>query len=342
MSYDALVATLMAPSTLLRGNRRREVNAETANVRVLIDASCDLPTDFCERYDIPVIPLQLQLGRMDLIDTRNVKETSQVYHAGWISANAQAKMFAPPMTEIRDQIVRNIGDATTQAVVIAPSSALRDGFVNAVQAAQGVGVTINRVRKLREDSLPFAVSVIDSGSLYAGLGLLAFDAVARSRHGLFGEPLAKHLEAMGSIIQTFLVVDDLHFVQTRDSRLNDCANDWLTRTAATWLGYRPIIRIKRGKGFRLERVRGYEQAVATILGFAGLAIVKGLKTPAVVVSYAGELAELTETLAYKTLAQTAASNRVRLLASPMSVAEAGHVGKRAVSVAFASTAFKPG
>lgn len=335
------VSTLLETPTRFAATARRvEVTRENAVVRVVVDPSCDLVEEFRKRYNVSMMKQVAQFGKTDLLDRGEHAERIRAYAGNLVRADVESKVSVLTVNDIRDNLASTIEHNWTHAVIIAPATNHSPTFVNAVQASQQVAVVVNRVRKSSVNPFAFHIGVVDSGNIAAGEGVLAFDAVARIHVGLFGDRLIHHLEGMRLLVHNFVVTRDTHYIERDSTHL--CAQGWggWSRFLSTF-GFLPVFHVTGGKSRMVKRVRGYEAAVAHALqrGIDGIAA--GLKTPAMCVSYAGDPAELDQFPQFAALKEAARAKKIRVLITPMSLVEGARLGRHALSVAFASSNYRP-
>ncbi len=335
------VATLLETPTRFAATQRRvEVTRENAVVRVVTDPSCDLVEEFRKRYNVAMMTQLAQFGKTELLDRGEQADRIRAYLGNLVRADVESKVSVLSVNDIRDNLAAIIEHNWTHAVIIAPATNHSPTFVNAVQASQQVAVVVNRVRKSSVNPFAFHIGVVDSGNIAAGEGVLAFDAVARIHVGLFGDRLIHHLEGMRLLVHNFVVTRDTHYIERDKTHL--CAQGWgaWSRLLATF-GWLPVFHVIGGRSRMVKRVRGYEAAVGHALQRAVDGIAAGLKTPAVCLSYAGDPSELDQFPQYATLKEAARAKKIRILVTPMSLVEGARLGRHALSVAFASSGYRP-
>jgi fatty acid-binding protein DegV len=327
------VATLLDSPTRMTMARRVEVTRENAVVRIILDAGGELSQDFRDRYQVGVVPQIVQLGRSEIIDRGDAVETLRAYSGKLLRAEVSGKSLTPTINDFRDDVASKVQHDWTHAILIAPSSMHSNSFVNAVQGSQ-------QVRKSSVIPHQFQMAVIDSGTISAGAGVLAFDAVARTHVGLFGDRLVHHLEGMRRLVHTYVVVHDTHYLDRDAAQLT--AKEWTfwSRLCARF-GNTPVFYVNSGKSEVARRVRGYAAGLDYAFSRAIEGLRAGLKTPGICISYAGDPGELEKTAPFNALVTLAKEKRIRVLVSPMSLVEAVRLGPRAMVVGFASSNFRP-
>jgi hypothetical protein len=338
---DAEINTLYAPRTeQYTLSKRVAVTRDNATVRIMMMAGGDLEQDFRNKYHVSVVPLLTRMGRSDVLDRGDTQEAIHAYSAGLLPKPQAAQPIGITVNQIRDFILERIAHDWTQCVLIVPALAHNRSLDLAVQAAQQVSLAINRLRKSSVVPLPFQLAVIESGLFSAGTGVLAFDAVARSHVGLFGDRLVHHLEGMRKLTHMFVALKDYSYLEADTEQL--CAQPWdFSSKVMAMFGYSPTFYVNFGRAVPVKRLRGYEARVNYVLQRCIDGIECGLKTPGVCISYAGQVSAIEQFPMWTTLVQRARAKKIRLMATPMSVSEAARMGPGAVCGAFASSNFRP-
>jgi fatty acid-binding protein DegV len=338
---DAEINTLYAPRTeQYTLSKRVAVTRENATVRVMVMAGTDLDQEFRTKYHVSVVPVLTHLGRTDMLDRGDQSEVLRAYSAGLVPKPQPPQPFGASVNQIRDFILERIAHDWTQCVLIVPALAHNRSLDVAVQAAQQVSLAINRLRKSSVVPLPFQLAVIESGVFSSGTGVLAFDAVARSHVGLFGDRLVHHLEGMRKLVHMFVALKDYSYLEADPEQLSAQPWDFPSKVFAMF-GYSPALYVNFGRTQAVKRLRGYEARMNYVLQRCIDGIESGLKTPGVCVSYAGQLSAIEQFERWHVLAKFAREKRIRLMATPMSISEAARLGPGTLTVSFASANFRP-
>jgi fatty acid-binding protein DegV len=101
------------------------------------------------------------------------------------------------------------------------------------------------------------------------------------------------------------------------------------------LDIKPVLHGYRGETGPVAKIKGFDNAVAKLFEVVGQRVRAGLMTPAVCLSYGGELDELRALPGYDALRQVCSDHGVVVLETVMSLTGMVNVGKGALTVGFA-------
>ncbi len=237
---EASVLKLL-PSDLIisRGPEAEAVSGEIleehrAKVPILIttDSVCDLPLSMISRLDIPVMPYRIMTDRGAFLDGVETESDGILLHM----KNPTRKVYSEPprVEDYEDFFAENLVKAEN---IIHISMAKRSsvGYQNAVEASE----TFDNV------------TIVNSGHLSSGMGLMVLHARKLAGEGLSVEEIVESLDAKREKIRTSFIVDDTEFL-ARAGRIA-----WRVHTVCRILMLHPIIILRRSKmsvgGVRIGR-----------------------------------------------------------------------------------------
>ncbi|MFN2168091.1 MAG: DegV family protein, partial [Anaerolineae bacterium] len=184
-------------------------------IGVVNDASCDLPRSYLEEHGIHVLPNLLSLGGKRVLDDRDPDKTMQIYRR-YLTDRELPCSSAPWASEDMAQLfLEQVVPRYDRVLVIAPDAARSDVFQQATEASYAILQTYRDRREKAGRSGTFALRVLDSGSLGAGHGLLAWRASSLARAG--GMPFEKYraaLSADAARTRCLIVPGDLYYLRT--------------------------------------------------------------------------------------------------------------------------------
>ena len=151
----------------------------------------------------------------------------------------------------------------------------------------------------------------------------------------FGE-IVERAEAAVAATYGYLLPRDLQLLRERAQKKGDRSVGWLAAVFGNAFDIKPVVRGHRGETRVAGSVRGFEEGARRLLDFAAQRVRAGLLTPALCVSYGGELKELETLPGYAELTAACRACKVELLASVMSMTGAINVGEGALALGFAS------
>lgn len=304
---------------------------------IVVDAVCDLPRAFIDRFKIEILPVSLHFGDEVFEDQRDPEATKAFYRQYLSEKNTEFRTRALSVEAINKLFLERYVLKYSKVVVIACSSSRSRLFKNATQASFAL---LKEQRHRRQAAgLPggFALRVVDSKSLYAGEAVVAHEAVRLADDDdLKLEALRQTLETLGEQVVTYLLPQDPFFLRFRAREKGERALGAFGYQAARLFDLKPILRMSGGDSQIIARPQGFAGALVTLFDLAREAISSGLKKPLVAMSYAGEPAEITELPSYKSFAAFAEGQGVELTMAVMSATSGINVGPGAFSLAYAA------
>ena len=200
---------------------KREQKKKT--VAITTESVADLPPEIIERYDIAVLPHLVRTAEGSFmdgieIDTNGLLEymqdTSRKVSTGGPDVQTVEAFFAKQLTTANNIIHISIS-----------SELANSGCVIAEEAAKAFD----------------NVTIIDSGHLSSGQGLLVIEACRLAEEGKSPDEIKAHLEKVKSKIHTSFVVDNLDFLARAEQ-----ITDRIARVTKAVMA-RPVLRLKKGK-----------------------------------------------------------------------------------------------
>jgi DegV family protein with EDD domain len=207
-------------------------------VQVVTDSTSDLPPDVAGAHGIAVVPLTVAFGQEVYRDRVDLQPGR--FYTMLKEKKAHPASSPPPGEEFSRRYGEWVGKGH-EVVSIHISSRMSKTAENAKASA------------------PEGVSVVDSGQVSLGLGLLAlFAARMAARNEPAGE-IQRRLLAMTSRIHTLFVVDTLEYL-ARGGRIGKAR-----ALVGGLLGIKPILGVVEGEVAPVDRVRGGRAAHPKIL-----------------------------------------------------------------------------
>ena len=307
-------------------------------VGLVVDTACDLPKAFLDQHKVTLLPVTLRIGEHTFLDNRDAAVTQTFYREHFGQRSQDAATAPPSVEQIRDLFLQRLVLEYDQVLVLTIAASRSPIHENATQAAHAILSASPPIRASAGLQGPFSVRVIDTQNLFAAEGVAVAEAARRVRAGGgFGEVVAR-AEAAVAATYGYLLPRDLQLMRERAQKKGDRSVGWLAAVVGDALDIKPIVRGHRGETSVAGNVRGFEEGAKRLLDFAAQRVRAGLLTPALCVSYGGELKELEALPGYADLAATCRAGKVELLSSVMSMTGAINVGEGALALGFASEA----
>lgn len=300
-----------------------------------IDDSVDVSEALLQSSGMFVLPSTLHLGAERTVIGRDPGATARLYAENWLSRYAgSAVSSALSVEEIGQMFIEDLATAFDYVFLITLMGERSETPRNARRAARKVMHEAPVLRARENISGPFALKVIDSGSVFTGPALLAWEAARMIRNRELPSAIRDRLDALTPSIDAHLVPKDIAYMRGRLLRRGDRSLNWLNYQIGRVLDLKPILRARRGRTRRLALVRGYDHAVRQLFERASAQLQLGLALPCIAISYGGSLEELEALPGFADLRALAAARQVEIMTAVMSAVGAANVGAGAVSLSY--------
>lgn len=218
---------------------------ETA-AQIVTDSTADLPADLARAHGIAVVPLTVAFGE-EVFRDRIDLQPGQFYTL--LTKRKEHPASSPPPREDFAPRYREWLSQGSEVVSLHLSAKLSKTFENASAAAtaelarpaEGARGGETRARRL---------TVLDTGQVSLGLGLLALFAARLAARNEPGERIARRLRDMAPRVHTLFVVDTLEFL-ARGGRIGKAR-----ALLGGLLRVKPILSVVDGEVAPLDQVRG--------------------------------------------------------------------------------------
>lgn len=236
---------------VLRLEERGLMHRREPAVQIVTDSTSDLPADVAAAHGITVVPLTVAL------DGKVYRDRVDLQPGQFYSLLAKTKSHPATSPPEREELARRYGEWVARGhdvVSIHISSKLSQTAENASAAAASV---LDGGERGAGPSP--TVSVLDSGQVSLGLGLLALFAARMAARSEPASEIHRRLQNMAPRIQTLFVVDTLEYL-ARHGRIGRAR-----ALVGGLLGIKPILGVVEGEVAAVDRVRGGRAAHPRIL-----------------------------------------------------------------------------
>lgn len=304
-------------------------------IGIVVDSACDLPQDFISQHRIVVLPITVRIGEAMLADHRDEQATLSFLHAHVAEHGAEAETIPFSVQQIRDLFLERLVidyDHVFCMTITRTRSPIHD---NALQASFAILNDYKPVRQAAGFNSPFALRVIDTQNLFAAQAVTAVEAVRLRDSGASVQQIRERLEELAGNVHGYMITRDLYYMRARARHKGDRSVGLLSAALGSALDIKPVLHGYRGDTGPVAKIKGFDNAVAKLFDVVGQRVRAGLMTPAVCVSYGGELEELRSLAGYTELKRVCTEHGVQVLESVMSLTGMVNVGKGAITVGFA-------
>lgn len=212
------------------------------SIKVVTDSTCDLPESIVTAYDITVIPCYINLGGKSYLD--GLELSRQDFYTRLPGCETPPTTSAPGVGTFV-QTYETLAAAGTSAVISIHVSANLSNIVNVAELASQA-----------TDAVP--VTVIDSGQLTLGTGLLVLAAAQAAAGGGSVADILTLVRAKASQTFSFAALDTLEYLR-RSGRVSR-----IQFGLGTWLQIKPLLKMHDGD-LTLERVRTRKKALERLV-----------------------------------------------------------------------------
>lgn len=303
---------------------------------IVVDASCDLPQEFLRQHNIQVLPSTIRIGGDVHGDSRDPQETLAFYEQHLGRRSIEAKTQSYPVARIRNFFLDRLVSDFDHVICIPIWKARSPLHGNITSASLGI---LSSYREYRGDATaraPFSLRVLDSGTLFAGLGVQAAEGALMISEGKPYLDILARLSELSRHTVSCLVPRDVAYVRERARQRGEQNVGSLFHMAGQALGIKPVVALHQERTQMVATRRGFESATAHLLRrVAGVVRENRLIGRHVCLSYGGDPDAVRYFEGYAELEAVCHDRGVPLLRSIMSAAAAVNVGAGALSVAYA-------
>jgi DegV family protein with EDD domain len=312
------------------------LNVVAMKTAVVMDSACDLPAAYIQRHQLYLLPNRVVLGDQILTDNRDVNLTLAFHHRYAQSRNLEAATTPCSAGAIADLFLDRLVIDHDRAMVMTISQTRSPLFQNATEASFAIVRGYRERRQGAGLNTPFQLNVLDSQTVFAGQAVLAHEVIRLLQNPElpFGE-LRRVAEAFRRYIRCYVLLDDLSPIRRQASEKDANGIGFLNYHLGSLLGLKPVARFVEGKTELALKARGFERALAGLFDLAKLEIDQGLRSPLVVLSYAGDLRVFMQNRAFIDFERHIRQWGVEVMVSIMSATGGVYLGPNAVSLAFA-------
>lgn len=309
-------------------------------IGLVVDSGCDLPQEFMQEHGIVLLPIAIRLGDDSLIDAHDAEAAMEFYRNEIGSRGADADTTAYTTDQITELFLgRLVGeyDYVFCQTVMRSRSRI---FENATKASFRI---LSGYRSQREEAgcdSPFAMRVIDTGTLFTGQGVIAAETARLIASGAGATEIRQRIDYMVSSVQAYAVPQDVYYLRARARRKGDRSLGLLGATLASAFDIKPILIGHRNATDAIAKVRGFDDAAERVLNNIRRQVIAGLDAPFVCISYAGDLQFMHMLPGYPELVEVCEERGVTLLESVMSVTGGINLGPGTLTVAMLAKGHK--
>jgi len=305
---------------------------------VIVDAACDLPIAYFREHDVHLLPNVLVYGAESFTDERSANSILAFHRRLAAMRNPDIKIKPCSVSALTELFLTRLVVKYDCALLITMAQTRSPLFQNATEASFVILRGYREYRKRAGLNAPFYLNVLDSRTMLAGQAVLADAAVQLLRDTKlpFNE-LRRLIEEFRRSVRCYLLFDQPRYAHVQIGVRRDEANrDLGSGRLDALLGVKWVARFAEGGAEPLFKAHGFDRALARLLERAKVEIDQGLRSPLVVLSYAGEPEALAQKSAFIDFKRHVQRWGIEVMVSVMSATGGLAVGPGAVSLAFAA------
>lgn len=214
---------------------------------VVTDSTANLPPEFVEAYDVPVIPLTVHWDGEEYLD--GVTLDAHTFYR-WLQERSSFPTTSQPSPGAFIEFFQEVAEKyDTRCIIgIFISSDLSGTLASAIQA---------------KAQLPdLELHLVDSRFVSMGNGFQVMEAVEAVRKGLSPEAVLERVYQVRDSMNIIFAVDTLEYLH-RGGRIGGAA-----RLLGTALSLKPVLQIASGKVMPLEKVRKRRKSLQRLIEIA--------------------------------------------------------------------------
>lgn len=301
------------------------------NIKLIVDPSSSLSSEIINEYGIQVLEKQVNVDGTVINDTNDQEVLFSFYENTF---NDITKSIAPEFFSehhVHHHFTEYVIDHCDYAIIQTPTDQFDELFEFSSIAQPFVLKTYRAKRERGQIDVHFGMRVMNSGTQYAGLGLLAIYTAE-----LIQSAKSKHEFLLAS--DTFKDKVYTYSVAAPSSKVAERFEEKKSLFGSlTGKGNKaPIVQSHQNSVTAISKASSFKDAVNQLFSGVAKSVQSGLSYPVVTINYAGDLDNLDSFSGYNELCVVAEANNVRLITSLLSMTSAADLGPGSVSVAIAS------
>jgi DegV family protein with EDD domain len=236
-------------------------------IKILSDSTCDLSKELVEKYNITILPLQVNLGdesRFDCVDV----QPDEIY--AWADKNGKTPTTSAPSPEAVEKF---LGEFKDDYDIIA--------FTISSEMSSTYQIFCNVAREMTDAR----ITVIDSRNLSTGIGLQIVTAGEMIKNGADYDTVVNKINDIIPRVRAGFVVEDVNFLH----KGGRCSA--LAAFGATALKLRPTLKVVDGAIKVDKKVRGDIRS-ATMKYASGLEAIARAEEDVVFITHSGTTEEI--------------------------------------------------
>ena len=215
-------------------------------IKIIADSVCDVPRDLAARLDITLIPTVVNIGAQSYLDDDVQLPRSEFFRL-MPTLKALPTTSACPLGLTRDMIAARAAEADHLILLAAPAH---------------LSAIYNNFRLAAEEYAPGRYTLIDSGQVTMGAGILVLAAAEMAAEGASIEAITARIQAMQPRIYVYGALSTLDNLR-KSGRVS-----WATAMAGRILDIKPVVSLSQGDVRSMGNIRTFKRALSFLIDLA--------------------------------------------------------------------------
>ncbi|ROS01207.1 DegV family protein with EDD domain [Sinobacterium caligoides] len=302
---------------------------------LVVDAGCDLPKSYLDENNIQVLPITVLIDGKEFVDNKDPEVLKNFFSEKLTSRDRKGYSVAWDSDEMSQFVLEKLVPKHDFALVETITKSRSPLFDNAREASFKVlGAYKNHQPDRRIPS--FAMRVINTGTLFAGQGLLAVKTNQLIKSGVTKCELRRSVDKFKEQVYSYAVPPDVAYLRSRIKLRGDTSISWAAATIGKALHVTPILCGREDDTFPVAKVRGHAKAINLMFDVACKRIREdSLTMNTVVLSIADEIEKLEQFEGYARLKSCCEQHDVELITCMMGLTGCVNLGPGTISISVA-------
>ncbi|MDD3192928.1 MAG: DegV family protein [Oscillospiraceae bacterium] len=216
-----------------------------SNIKILVDSGSDLSMEYCEKYDITVIPLNLQIEGRTVADDTHFDAAK---YCEYLKVSPQVPKSAQPSPQAFLDSYRHF--SSYEHIIVITMSAKASGTHQSAVLARDL---------FEEENQSCHVHVVDSASTSFAISMLAFHAAQMCQNGQPAAEIVAQLVEDTLHIGAYYLVDNISFL-IKGGRISTIKGGLLSK-----MSIKPIIGVRNGMAYNHSNALGFQKGLSKLV-----------------------------------------------------------------------------
>lgn len=217
-------------------------------MKVVMDNAGDIPSEFIEKYNIHVMPINIMFGTEEYQSPYNITHKEFYAKTQSVTDANFPKTSQPTPHQLVEAYEKMIAEGETEFFTITISEKLSGTYASAVMA-----------HKELEGKATF--HLVDSEAGAGAFGFQVMEAAKLAQKGASAEQIKARVEEVKRKTTTIFMIDNLEYA-VRGGRVSS----WRSAVASL-LKIKPIMRLENGLVVEDNKVRSYKKAINYLIDY---------------------------------------------------------------------------